>query len=72
MDEWIVPIVVAVILGGWLYITYRYVSWRKRLHEKGIVPFNYDGNSDPSGESLTHSQIRQLEREYDEKEKNKE
>ncbi len=69
METWmILPIFLAVFVGGLLLGVWLYVRMRMRWHEKGILDFNYDGldlNQNP--ERKTIFDYKREEREYDRK-----
>ncbi|KKL86578.1 hypothetical protein LCGC14_1943310 [marine sediment metagenome] len=71
MEAWIpyiIPIFVAVFVGGWLLGCWMYIRLRMRWHEKGILDFNYDGH-DPkqNPEQKTIFDYKREEKEYDRK-----
>lgn len=63
--------IIAAMFGSLLLATvYFYTEWRKRLHEKGILDFRYDGKDAKPGQPITIFDLRRLEKEYDERNKN--
>lgn len=64
----LLPIILAVLGGGWLLSIWLYICMRMRWHEKGILDFSYDGH-DPkqNPEGKTIFDFMKIEREYDRK-----
>lgn len=63
---YILPIFVAIFVGGMLLLCFWYTRLRMRWHEKGILDFRYDGH-DPkqNPEGKTIFDYMREEREYD-------
>ena len=66
MGAYWIPIILGVVGFSVLGVCVVYNRWRMRLHDKGILDFNYDGHEHGD---LTIADIRRLEKEHDEKEK---